>query len=168
MSKKRPNILIIGHARHGKDTLAELLHKLYRLTFESSSVAAARIFLYDALKDQYGYGSLHECFIDRVNRRQQWHDLICAYNEPDKARLAKQIIATNNIYVGMRSDQEIDACMKQGLFDLVIGVYDPRKPHEPFESFKINLWEKADFIIPNAGSIEAMEKRIVKLEKIFE
>jgi hypothetical protein len=36
-------LLIIGNARHGKDTLAELLNEYYGLKFMSSSQASADI-----------------------------------------------------------------------------------------------------------------------------
>ena len=41
-----------------KDTLAELFNKHFGLTFMSSSQASADFFLYDQLKDKYGYTSL--------------------------------------------------------------------------------------------------------------
>jgi hypothetical protein len=153
-------ILIIGNARHGKDTVAEMIQQQYGLSFESSSVAAAKIFLFDTLKERYGYTSFIECFEDRVNHRQEWHDEICKYNEYDKARLAKDILKTSDMYVGMRSNVECEECLRQGVFDLVIGVYDPRKPLEPETSFDINLWEKSDIIIPNAGTLEDLSRRI--------
>ena len=160
-------LLIIGHARHGKDTVAEFLRGIYDYQFESSSVAASRIFLYDALKDKYGYTNEDECFEDRVNHRQEWHDLIVDYNTPDKARLARDIMKENDIYVGMRSNSECEACLKQGIFDLVIGVFDPRKPLEPETSFNINLWEKSNIIIPNAGTIADLEKKVYSLDELF-
>ena len=52
MGKK---ILILAHMRHGKDTFAEILNKHFEFDFKSSSQAAADIFLYDELKDKYGY-----------------------------------------------------------------------------------------------------------------
>jgi hypothetical protein len=160
-------ILIIGSARHGKDTAAEILWELFGYTFESSSMAAARIFLYKALKDKYGYKSFQECFEDRVNRRVEWHDLITEYNKDDKARLAKEILKESDIYVGMRSGTECDECLKQGIFDLVIGIYNPRLPEENRHSFNINLWEKSHIVIPNSTTIEDFRNRIIKLEKIF-
>jgi hypothetical protein len=53
--KKLPRFLIIGNMRHGKDSLAEIWQDNFGLTFKSSSQAAADIFLYDTLKDKYGY-----------------------------------------------------------------------------------------------------------------
>lgn len=160
-------ILIIGHAQHGKDTSAEIIKELYGYTFESSSMAAARIFLFDALKNKYGYATFEDCYNDRVNRRAEWHDLICEYNQDDKARLAKGILETADIYVGMRSNAEVDECIRQRLFDLVIGIYDPRKPEEPKSSFSINLWEKADIVVPNAAGIFELISKIKKLKGLL-
>lgn len=161
------NILIIGHARHGKDTTAEILQEIYGFTFESSSVAAARIFLFDRLKSDYGYKTFQECFEDRVNRRAEWHDAICDYNKDDKARLAKDILAGSNMYVGMRSNAEVEECLRQRIFNFVIGVYDPRKPLEDESSFNIDIWAKSDIVIPNAGTINDLRHRLRKLEALL-
>lgn len=147
-------ILIIGHARHGKDTLAEMLRDRYGLRFKSSSLAAAEIFIFEELKDKYGYETFEECFADRVNHRAEWHDLICDFNKYDKTELAKHILENNEVYVGMRSNEEVECCLDDGLFDLVVGVFDPRKPLEHSDSFNIDIWEKSDLIIPNAGTLE--------------
>jgi hypothetical protein len=140
-------LLIIGHGRHGKDTVAQMISDCTGLTFESSSKSAAKIFIYDKLKDKYGYKTFKECYEDRSNHRAEWHDLICWYNKDDKAKLAKKILSLNDMYVGMRSNQEIEKCQQDNLFDHIIGVYDPNKPLEPDDSFDINLFEKSDIII---------------------
>jgi hypothetical protein len=159
--------LIIGHARHGKDTVAQIMQDMYGYKFESSSVAAARIFLFDKLKAKYGYESFLDCYEDRVNRRAEWHDEICEYNRQDKARLAKEILKTSSVYVGMRSNEEVEECLRQGLFYHVIGVYDPRKPEESKESFSINLWEKSDIVVPNSEGIAELRMRIFKLSPML-
>lgn len=160
---KKLKLCLLGHCRHGKDTLAEIIEKNFGLTFKSSSLAASEIFLYDALKDKYNYTSPEECFNDRVNHRAEWYELIKEYNSKDKSKLAKSILEKNDMYVGMREHTEIKACLEQNLFDYVIGVYDPRKPEEPKESFNINLWEESDFIITNSTTIEDLEKRTIKV-----
>jgi hypothetical protein len=165
MDKKR--LLIIGNMQHGKDTVAEMLKEMYGYTFESSSVAAARIFLYGALKDKYGYQTPLECFEDRVNHRSEWFDLICDYNKEDKARLAKAIMSESDMYVGMRSNAELEACLSQNVFDLVIGVYNPNKPLESPESFDIDFWSKADIVIPNGGTLEDLRRKVDLLEPLL-
>jgi dephospho-CoA kinase len=156
-------ILILGHARHGKDTVAEMIKEIYGLTFTSSSQAAAEIFLYPRLRHRYGYNNPQECYNDRVNRRKEWYDEICAYNKEDKARLAKAILERGDMYVGMRDNAEIEECIKQGLFDKIIGVFNPMMPLESRESFNIDMWKYSDVIIPNAGTLHDLKMKVFKL-----
>jgi hypothetical protein len=164
---KHKRIVIIGHMANGKDTVAEMIKKHFGYTFKSSSIAASEIFLFDKLKAKYGYKTPEECFEDRVNHRAEWHDEICEYNREDAARLAKDIMKDNDIYVGMRSNRECISCMIDRVFDIVIGVYDPRKPLEPKSSFDIDLFAMSDIIIPNAGSLEDLESKVKKLKSLL-
>jgi len=160
-------ILILGHMRHGKTTVAEIIEKEYGLTFKDSSMACAEIFIYDELKDKYGYNSFEQCYEDRKQHRDEWFQMICDFNYPDKARLGKEILNRANIYVGMRSDEELQECKKQKLFDLIIGVHRPLFPEEPKSSFDINIWKESDIIIPNEGSKKEMRNRIKKLNNLL-
>lgn len=159
--------LIIGHARHGKDTLAELLNEGFGLKFKSSSQAAADIFLFDALKDKYGYETPEQCFEDRINHRPEWYDMVCGYNENDKALLAKGILTLTDCYVGMRDRDEITECVKQGLFDLIIWVdASDRLPLESPDSFNIDK-SCADIIVDNNGTFQEFKDRVARLGKII-
>ena len=160
--ERKYKLLIIGHMRHGKDTVAEMIEEYTGMPFKSSSEMAAEIFIYDELKDKYGYSSFIECFEDRMNHRAEWHDLIKNYNYPDKAKLAKEILNHNDMYVGMRSQAEIDKCIEDGVFDMIIGVFDPDKPLEPKDSFDINLFASSDIIIPT-GDLETVRAKVKKL-----
>jgi len=160
--ERKYKLLIIGHMRHGKDTVAEMIEEFTGMSFKSSSEMAAEIFIYDELKDKYGYSSFIECFEDRVNHRAEWHDLIKNYNIDDKAKLGKEILKYNDMYVGMRSQVEIDKCIKDGIFDMIIGVYDPDKPLEPKDSFDINLFATSDIIIPT-GDLKMVREKVNKL-----
>jgi dephospho-CoA kinase len=167
VKKRPPRLNIIGSARWGKDTLAEILNENFGLTFKSSSVAASEIFIYDMLKEKYGYKTPEECFEDRVNHRAEWHDLICDYNKYDKARLAKDIMKNNDIYVGMRSGDEINECIRVGLFDLIIWVdASERLPLEGRDSFNIDR-SHCDIIIDNNGSYDEFKERVIRLGKII-
>ena len=148
--------------RHGKDTVAEMIEKNTGMSFKSSSEMAAEIFIYDELKDKYKYSSFMECFEDRMAHRAEWYELIKDYNKDDRAKLAKKILEKNDMYVGMREQQEIDKCIEDGIFDLIIGVFDPRKPLESKSSFNIDLWKSSDIIIPNNNSLEDLRTRINK------
>lgn len=160
-------ILIIGHGRHGKDTLAELLKVHSGLSFKSSSLAAAEIFIYDALKEKYGYETLMQCYDDRHNHRAEWYNLITGYNENDRARLAKEILSTNDCYVGMRDREEIQECRRQGIFDLIIWVdASDRLPLEDSSSFNIDKG-LADIILENNSTLSEFESKVIRLCSIF-
>jgi hypothetical protein len=160
-------LLILGHARHGKDSLAELLGENFGLKFVSSSQAAADIFIFDELKDKYGYKTSEECFTDRVNHRAEWYNMIFNYNKDDKAKLAKSILEKEDCYVGMRDRSEINECIKQGLFDLIIWVdASGRLPLEGSDSFNIDM-SCADIIIQNNGTFEEFKEKVFRLGKIL-
>lgn len=163
MSKK---ICILGHGRHGKDTVAELISNITGFKFKSSSEMAAMLFIYDILKHTEGYNSFEECYLDRHNHRALWHDMICEYNKEDKAKLAKDILSYNDMYVGMRSNDELEACKDIKLFDYIIGVFDPNKALESSDSFNIDIWKHCDFIIPT-GDIEEVKTRVNKICKLL-
>lgn len=162
-----PKLLILGHGRHGKDSFAEILRDEFGLSFMSSSQAAADIFINEMLKDKYGYKTSEECYNDRSNHRAEWYNLICDYNKDDKARLAKAILERDDCYVGMRDRSEIDECMKQGLFDLIVWIdASERLPLESADSFNIDK-SCADIIVDNNGTPEQFKKRVLRLGKIL-
>lgn len=161
--KTVPRLLIIGHGRHGKDTLAEIFNRDYGMTFMASSMAASQIFIYEKLKKKYGYKNPVECFEDRSKHRAEWYDLICWYNRDDKARLAKEIMTVSNCYVGMRDESEIQECLTHGVFDLVIWVdASSRLPKEPKDSFNIRM-RNADILILNNAELEEFEVKAKRL-----
>ena len=165
--KKFPSLLIIGNQRHGKDSLAEILRNNFGLKFKSSSQSAADIFIYDELKEKYSYKTPVECFEDRVNHRQEWYEMICDYNKSDKSRLAKDILKTTDCYVGMRDREEIDECLKNKLFDLVIWVdASDRLPLEDKKSFNIDK-SCAHIILDNNGTYDEFVNKSVLLGKLL-
>lgn len=164
---KKPKLLLIGNARHGKDSMAEILNEHFGLKFQSSSQAAADIFIYDTLKDAYNYQTSEECFEDRVNHRAEWYNLICDYNKEDRARLAKEILLESDCYVGMRDRGEITECLRQGIFDLVVWVdASKRLPPESSESFNIDE-SCADIIIDNNGTFDEFVSRVIRFGKVI-
>lgn len=167
IEKTYPKLLILGSARHGKDTLAEIWRDEFGLTFKSSSQAASDIFLYETLREKYGYKTSEECFEDRVNHRPEWKQLICDYNKDDRAKLAKGILANSDCYVGMRDKAEIDECMRQGLFDLIIWVdASERLPLESPDSFDIDK-SCAHIIIENNGTFAEFKEKVLLFGKIL-
>lgn len=162
--KKMPKILIIGNARHGKDTLAELFNKHFGMTFKSSSHAANELFIFDKLKEEHGYKTLEQCFEDRVNHREKWYEMVRDYNNTDKSRLSKEIISMVDCYVGMRDHEEFIA--SKDLFDLII--YVDAEGREKKEKLSFNIpKEDADFVISNKTTLSDFETKSIRLGKLI-
>ena len=63
--------------------------------------------------------------------------------------------------------EEIDECIKQGLFDLIIWVdASERLPEEDKSSFNIDN-SCADIIIDNNGDLESFKKRAIRLGNVL-
>lgn len=156
-------IFIIGHGRHGKDTVAEFLKERFDLHGTSSSEMANELFMFDFMKDEFGYKTKAACYADRGNHRDLWYDKIVEYNTPDLSAMGKAISYDHEVYIGIRNKEELDACREEGLVDIVIGVYDPRKSLEPKSSMTIDIFEESDIIIPNSGTLQDLENRVICL-----
>lgn len=160
MKKK---LLVIGHGRHGKDTVCELLRDMYGYSFESSSKFCSKLFIYNDLKDKYGYSDEEECYADRHNHRAEWYNAICDYNVPDAARLGRDIFKAHDIYCGLRNKREFFAMKNTRVFDYAIWVDRmDHLPPEPKDSMSLEQW-MADFTIDNNGTLEDLEFNIKQL-----
>ena len=160
-------ILILGHARHGKDQFAEFL----KIPLISSSKAALEVFLFDRLQ-QYltdrGLGQYRDhdhAYDDRIHEREFWFNQITAYNKKDPTKLARAILSKCDCYVGMRNIIEYKACIEAGLFDEVFWVDgSDRKPFEPSESFNIP-YDPSMTWVDNNGSLKDLEELTESIRK---
>lgn len=153
----KPKLLIIGHARHGKDTVAEKIRDKMGLGFTSSSLFVAN----ECIWPNWGrerYGTFGEMFADRIYCRKIWADLISAYNTPDKTRTAATMFSRGfDMYVGMRRRDEFTACREAKLFDHVIWVdASKRLPPESADSMEL-VASDADTCVDNNGSMETLD-----------
>ena len=159
--KKKMKLLLIGYGRHGKDTVAEIIHEKYNLQFISSSLFAAENIVYPVLKSRYS--SVQECFDDRIHHRKEWYDLICDFNSEDPAKLARGIFEQYDMYVGMRSSKELQSVRALGLADFIIWVdASQRLPLEDVSSCTVSSTD-ADFILDNNGTLEELDTNISRL-----
>ena len=160
MKKK---LLVIGHGRHGKDTVCEMLRDYYGYSFESSSQFCSKLFIYDNLKEKYGYETEEQCYADRHNHRAEWYDAICDYNVPDAATLGREMFATYDIYCGLRNKREFFAMKNTGVFDHCIWVdRSMYLPPEAASSMSLEQW-MADFTIDNNGTLSDMKFNLERL-----
>lgn len=157
MSEK-PKLLILGHARHGKDTVAEILRDKHGFDFRSSSHFLAETVVMPALAFRgFSYRDVSECYDDRVNHRALWREIIANHNQSDPTRLSRAILDVSDCYVGMRTVREYHASID--LFDSVAWVDASGRdiPPEGRESMTIEFDPKRMHLIDNGGTTRELE-----------
>jgi hypothetical protein len=157
-------LMILGYARHGKDTVAEIYRDSLGLNCISSSHAAAEKVMmpYFASKGVI-YDNVEACFADRVNHRQEWFEQIKAYNTPDKAKLAREIYSVGDVYVGIRDYVELDVIKAERLYDYSIWV--DRSKHQPPEAITSCSVTPAmaNYVLNNNGTLEQLRVQALSL-----
>jgi hypothetical protein len=157
--RANPRLLIMGYARHGKDTVCELLRDRYGYRFTSSSMFCAEHVVLPASRDAIEmpfYDDAGACFEDRVNHRKFWFDTITAYNTPDKSRLGREIFESFDIYCGIRNAEEFQALKLGRSFDLAIWVdASDRVASEGADSCTV-MPSMADYVLDNNGTVEEL------------
>ena len=140
MSRK---LVILGHARHGKDTAAEFIAEKRGVTYKSSSMVCAE-WIFEILKTTHKYESVLECFEDRVNHRALWHMLIKAYCMRDKAALGTLIFESADIYCGIRDTSELKAIIAK--FDPIVLWIDADKRLQLESNLSMNIVNDPSFV----------------------
>ena len=162
-----PKLLIVGHGRHGKDTVCEILQN-YGYKFKSSSKFCSELFIFNDLKDKYGYADEEECYADRHNHRTEWYNMIHDYCRDDLARLGRNIFKKHDIYCGLRNKREFFAMQNEQIFDYAIWV--DRSDHLPKEdpsSMSIEQW-MCNYTIDNNGDLNRLVKNVeILMHTIF-
>lgn len=152
-----PRIMIMGHGRHGKDSVCEIIQSHYGFNFISSSELAMQLVIWPTIGKHYI--SKAECFADRHNWRSLWYQLIKRYNTPDQTRLGREIFARADVYCGIRQADEFHAMKDAGLFDFAIWVdASKRMAMESSESMTVNR-SMCDFVIDNNGPAHELPYR---------
>ena len=160
MAEARPKIVVLGHGRHGKDTVCEMLRDRYGYCFKSSSEFCAEHVVYPVLKDRYGYATMKECYDDRSNHRKEWFDLIAEYNDAEPHRLGSEILDAHDVYCGLRNFHEFNGMKNAGLQFVTIWVdASNRVAPEDASSISVQPW-MADFILDNNGDLDALERKL--------
>lgn len=161
MSRKKFKLLVIGYARHGKDTVCELLRDEYDYSFVSSSYYCAEHVVIPHLKTLgISYDSIEDCYEDRVNHRDKWFDCITQFSKDNPGEITRGILKTNDIYCGMRNRIDYNNAIEDKLFDLIIWVdAGGRLPPEDRSSNSLTM-NDADFVIDNNGDLEGLELNV--------
>jgi len=148
-----PKLLVLGHKRHGKDTVCGMLSQMYGFSFVSSSMFCAKEIVMPYLA-QHGvtYETAEACFLDRNEHRKEWYDAISEYNKDDATRLGRAIFSRYDIYCGLRNVREANALEKERIYDLAIWVDSSRRGVPPESSDSCTVTSANAHVIVDNGS----------------
>ena len=157
----KPKLMVVGHARHGKDTACSILKEDFKYSFTSSSNLALNIFLFNKLKHRYK--TKEECFNDRHNHRKEWYDLIADFNSKDPSRLIKEVFKQTDIYCGLRSRKEFLAGKKEKIFKYSLWIDAEKRLNRENSSSMTIEKSDVDFIVCNNGTIDDLREKLSTL-----
>jgi len=155
------NIVVIGSAQHGKDTVGRLIEKHSDLKCTASSEVAMELFMFEDVFVKHGFKTIKDAYEGRFPFRKEMFESIQRYNKEDKTRLAREVLKQGNVYLGMRDPEELYACVEEGVFDVTLGIYDPRKPLET-HSKVVSVFQDSDYVIINDSSLEVLELDVIE------
>lgn len=189
--KKPPRIIVMGHGRHGKDTVCELLRESHDLRFTSSSLFCAQTVIPEAVETAWqehydaeleeGKGQTlpqgiphvqwdaETHFANRHDHRAFWFEAIAAFNEPDPTRLARAIFEENDVYCGLRRQEELNAIKSSEDFEDVVTVWvdaSDRLPPEDESSCTVGPC-MCDYKIDNNGSLGGLTTQVEELMNVL-
>ncbi len=155
-------LMVIGFGRSGKDLAAEVIAGKLGLSFESSSMFCIRHFLFDRLQKEFGFNTPEEAYENRhqPGMREWLYQNISDINKDDLTRVADAIFEKHDIYVGLRSYDELAAAKEKWPDLLVIWIdSEGRTPKESSGSCTVTK-DQSDIIIENRGSIDEFNDKL--------
>jgi hypothetical protein len=176
-----PKLMVVGHGRHGKDTVCEYLADWYGFRHISSSLFVGEKAVFSAtqrslpgvsrgLADRYGvpdYDTLEDCYEDRANFRAFWFETIREYNAADHSRLGVELFQEYDVYCGLRSADEFAALKAKRAFDCSIWIdASKRKPPEGADSCTVTA-SMCDYVLDNNSTLNNLRVEIGQLMGII-
>ncbi len=163
-----PNILIGGHGRAGKDTMADWLaantplrHPGSLSTFLTAHVVAFRL----SVTPQEAAGPAFAqaraaAFATRHEDRQLWYEVGNRLRDGEPGALVDAALAGGELVVGVRDLREVELCRELHKVDLLVWVDNPRGPNDPTVKFTA---DDCDVVIENNGTYAAFYSKIAAL-----
>lgn len=150
-------IVIIGHAGHGKTTVAKVLTSIY-----DYRVVDPTEFIAEHIMVKGGhYKTFYGAISNKDTDREKWFKAVEEYNTPDKTRLVSEIFDRSDVYVGLRKYEELEM-VKEKFNPIVVWVNNSSVKPESEKSCTVTI-EQADFVLNNPGNLDDLYREVVSL-----
>ena len=172
-------LMICGHGRHGKDTVADMISENLNLRACSSSALALEKVIYPNRYELFSSAKLKSLpdsteeqkealFLSRHEGRgrEVWYNAISDYNSSDACRLMKELYQRADIYVGCRSLREFREGQESKLFDLSIWVDASERLRTSETTCGVEPFD-CDITIENNSSLDDLATRVGRLTRLL-
>jgi hypothetical protein len=139
-----PVIALCGHGRAGKDLSAKYLAHRTIMEYGGSTSSAVAPLIAAALDRP-----LDEVFAERHAHRMFWFEFCNELRASDPTLLARMNLSEGDMVVGLRSELEIHAVMRERVAHYSVWIANPRVPVDPTVEYGP---EDCDFSVVNGGA----------------
>lgn len=155
---RRLRLAILGYGRTGKDTVGKWLHEHTPLRYSgsTSNVICAEIAKAKGITEEEAWRTRHE---DRIF----WYNFCNEFRKDDPALLARTLLQSSDLVIGLRDRLELKACRKEKLFDLAIWLerYVTTDPTVTFTA------ADCDLIVTNNGTLEELYEKLTRITSVL-
>jgi hypothetical protein len=154
----RKRIMVVGYSGAGKDTACRFLAGVTHLRFAGTTShclarhVAARLGV-----------SVQEAYRSRHANRNLWHRVGNQLRRHDPGLLTRESLRHAEITGGVRGIEEVQACRREHLVDLIVWVDNDRVPRGQAVTFGPS---DCDVAVPNHGSLEEFHGHLLRMARL--
>lgn len=150
-------VMFVGHSGAGKDTACRLLAELTHLRFAGTTSD----FLAKYVAARLGV-TVDQAYRTRHANRNLWHRVGNEIRRRDPGLLVRESLQDAEITGGVRGREELAACRREGLVDLVVWVANDRVPRSSTVTF---AEADCDAVVANHGSLDEFRGRLLGMAR---
>jgi cytidylate kinase len=148
-------VMVVGHSGAGKDTACEYLAQVTRLRFAGTT----SVYLARYVAARLGV-TVEQTYRTRHANRNLWHKVGNDVRRLDPARLVRESLEHAELTGGVRKIEELQACRREGLVDLVVWVANDRA--RPGPTLTISPRD-CDVVVENHDTLQGFHERLFEM-----
>ena len=154
----RKRIMVVGHSGAGQDTACRFLAEVTHLRFAAttSDCLARHVAVRLGVPVQQAYRTRHA-------NRNLWHRVGNELRRRDPGLLTRESLRHAEITGGVRGIEEVQACRREHLVDLIVWVDNDRVRGGPTVTFGP---DDCDVVVANHGSLEEFHGHLLRLARL--
>jgi cytidylate kinase len=151
-------ILVVGPSGAGKDTACRFLAELTGLRFAGTTSS----YLARHVAARLGV-SVEQAYHSRHRDRNLWHRVGNEVRRRDPGLLVRESLEHADLTGGARGIEEIEACRRERLVDLIVWIDNDRVRGDSTLTFS---QRDCDVVVPNHGTLEDFRRHLLGLARL--